>query len=346
MVVHMRHLPKGCRLLSLLLLSLTQAAASAQSRDQADPNGPIQALIAAHHGRVAMYAQQLNSGKTVAIDADRPVQTASTIKLAILWETLRQVALGNARWDEPLTLTRANDTAGSGILHLLDQPLTLTLKDVTTLMVIVSDNTATNIMIDRFPRSLVNGDMAAIGLDQTFLYKKVGRPAEGPTPPDQPRFGLGKTTPRQMAALVERIGRCDLNLPNTPAVPVANTDAACTVALSMLRNQFYRETIPRYLEALDSTDSPSGIASKTGSLDATRSDVAIVSGKSGPIVLAVYTYDNADQGWSVDNAGEVLIANIARVIVTAWSPAGIDGHNLVPGLTLAAGPPRVLPPTK
>ena len=116
-----------------------------------------------------------------------------------------------------------------------------------TLMVIVSDNTATNVMIDRFPIAEVNADMAALGLSSTVLYKKIGKPATGPLPADQPRFGLGKTTPRQMAALMERIGRCNLNLPNTPPVDPARAAAACTVALGMLRNQFYRDTIPRHL---------------------------------------------------------------------------------------------------
>lgn len=346
MVVHMRLLLSCLTLFGLVLPSLAQTADQAHTRNHSDITSAIQALVTAHHGRVALFAQQLRSGETIAIDPDRPVQTASTIKLAILWEIMRQVALGKARWDEPLTVTKANDTAGSGILHLFDQPLTLTLKDVATLMVVVSDNTATNILIDRFPRAVVNSDMASLGLNQTYLYKKVGRPPEAPQPSDQPRFGLGKTTPRQMASLMERIGRCNLNLPNTPAIPVDSANATCTVALDMLRNQFYRETIPRYLEALDSTDSPSGIASKTGSLDATRSDVAIIAGKSGPIILAVYTYNNTDQGWSVDNEGEVLIAKIAKLIATAWAPDGIDGHNLVPGLTLPVGPPLILPSTK
>ena len=102
----------------------------------------------------------------------------------------------------------------------------------------------------------------------------------------------------------------------------------------MLRNQFYRETIPRYLESLDNTEEGSGIASKTGSLDASRSDVALVAGKSGPIVMAIYTYNNADQGWSVDNEGELAIAKIAKAVVQAWSPDGINGAGLRPGLGL------------
>ena len=100
----------------------------------------------------------------------------------------------------------------------------------------------------------------------------------------------------------------------------------------MLRNQFYRETIPRYLETADVTETGVGIASKTGSLDAVRNDVALVSGKSGPMVLSVFTYGNSDHGWTVDNAAELLIANLAREIVRTWSPEGIESKSLVPGL--------------
>ncbi|AFL88392.1 beta-lactamase class A [Terriglobus roseus DSM 18391] len=307
-------------------------SASAQEPDEA-----VKQVIAQHHGSVALYAHQLNTGKTISIDADKPVQTASTIKLALLWTAVHEIALGHATWDEKVTLKPGEGVAGSGILHFFDTPITLTLKDIATMMVIVSDNTATNLMIDRFPTKQVDGNMTALGYTDTWLYKKVFKPADGPMPADQPKFGLGKTTPHQIAQLIEKIGRCDVDLPGQPKVNQAKADTACNVAIDMLRNQFYRDTIPRYLETLDNTEKGSGIASKTGSLDATRSDVAILAAKSGPIVLAVYTYDNADKGWSVDNEGEVAIAKIAQAVVKAWSPAGIDGKSLTSGLGLPPG---------
>jgi beta-lactamase class A len=307
--------------------------AIAQSQD-ATVNA-VQRIIAQHHGKVAVYAHQLNTNQTIAMDADKPVQTASTIKLAMLWTAMREIGLGQATWDEKLTLQPAEGVGGSGVLHFFDTPLTVTLKDVATMMVIVSDNTATNMMIDRFTTKKVDDNMTALGLDQTWLYKKVSKPAVGPMPADQKKFGLGKTTARQISTVMEKIGRCDLNIAGQPDVDPAKGQAACKAAIAMLRNQFYRDTIPRYLETLDNTETGSGIASKTGSLDATRSDVAIIAAKSGPIVLAVYTYENTDKGWSVDNEGEVTVARIAKAIVTAWSPQGIDGKSLAPGLELS-----------
>jgi beta-lactamase class A len=313
------------------------AARSAEGRGMTD--APLQqnlaALAATHKGHVALYAKQLNTGKVVALDADQPVQTASVIKLAILFEAMEQVRAGKAHWDEKLTLKKCDGVSGSGVLTFFDTPLTLTLKDVLTMMVIVSDNTATNLAIDRFGVSAVNARVAWMGLKDTHLYKKIGKPATEPMPPDQPKFGLGKTTAHEMETIMERIGRCELGGPGEQTRP-GDTEI-CQTALTMLRNQFYRNTIPRYLEKLDTTEEGSGIASKTGSLNAVRNDVAIVAGKDGPIVISIFTYGNEDQSWTADNKAEIIIARLARKIVDAWSPAGIDGRTLIPGLGLGAG---------
>lgn len=295
----------------------------------------LEALAATHKGHVALYATQLNTGKAVALDADRPVQTASVIKLAILFEAMEQVRAGKAHWDEKLTLAKGDGVNGSGVLMFFDTPLTLTLKDVLTMMVVVSDNTATNLAIDRFGVSAVNARIAWLGLKDTHLYKKIGKPATEAMPADQPKFGLGKTTAHEMETIMERIGRCELAGPGEAAEP--GDAAICETALNMLRNQFYRNTIPRYLEKMDSTEEGSGIASKTGSLNAVRNDVAIVAGKSGPIVISIFTYDNEDKSWTADNEAEIMVARLAKAIVEAWSPEGVDGRSLVPGLGLGAG---------
>src|SRR5882757_969810 len=290
-------------------------------------------LVKAHHGKVALYAEQLNTGKSVGLDADQPVQTASVIKLTILFEAMEQIRSGKARWDEKLTLAPGDPVSGSGALTFFDTPQTLTLKDVLTLMVIMSDNTATNMAIDRFGVDTVNARIGWLGLKDTHLYKKVMKPATAPMPADQPKFGLGKTTPREMAMVMERIGRCQLAGPGEVAMP--GDTAICEVALKMLKNQFYRDTIPRYLEKLDASETGSGIASKTGSLNAVRADVALVAGKAGPMVLSIFTYDNEDKSWTADNEAEVMIGRLAKDIVEAWSPAGLDGKTLTPGLGLA-----------
>jgi beta-lactamase class A len=350
--------------IAFVLLSIGLGGSTGMSgQDKVSPPGVVvlqqtlqqmvDARAAAGKGRVALYAVRLKSGEAVGVDADRPVQTASVIKLAILYEAMVEIRDGKAKWDEPVTLHPGEAVNGSGLLTFLDTPVTLTLKDVLTLMVIVSDNTATNLAIDRFGVDAVNARMRALGLMNTHLYKKVMKPPTGPMPADQPKFGLGKTTPREMATLMTYIGECKLHEQGTAAVAAGarfgdvsvEDKAVCDVALGMLKNQFYRETIPRYLETVDTSENGTAIASKTGSLDAVRVDVAIVMGKEpvGPMVLSIFTYDNADHGWTVDNEAEVTIAKLAKVIVSGWSPAGIDGKMLVPGLGLdgvAKAPPK------
>jgi len=296
----------------------------------------LREIAKAHHGKVALYATQLNTGLSVGIDADAVVQTASVIKLTILFEAMEQVRAGKAHWDDSIQLEPGDAVSGSGILLFLDAPQTLTLKDVLTLMIVMSDNTAANLAIDKIGLDAVNERIAWMGLKDTHLYKKIGKPATEPMPSDQEKYGLGKSTAREMARVMERIGRCELEKQGESAAgPISVSDRAiCVVAMNMLRNQFYRDTIPRYLEKLDKTETGSGTASKTGSLNAVRADVAIVAGKKGPMVLSIFTYENTDTGWTADNEGELAIAMLARAIVEAWSPEGIDGKTLTPGLEL------------
>ena len=308
-----------CRIVLLLGLSLISAhSASAQVTLQSQ----LKEIAAKHHGKVALFAENLKTGETAQIDPDVPVPTASVIKLTILLEAMDEVRDGRASLDEKIVLKKDDQVAGSGMLGLMDTPLDLTLKDVLTLMIVVSDNTATNLMIDRFGLDKINAHTRLLGLKDTYLYKKVLRAPVPPVPIDQPRFGLGKTTAREMALVTEKIGRCQLG---TPARPAAPSDAAlCDVMLGMLRSQFYRDGIPRYLEGLDSSEQGSAIANKTGAVDASRSDVALVASRNGLIVISAFTYDNADHSYSSDDEGDVTIARLGKAIIQAWSPAGLD----------------------
>jgi beta-lactamase class A len=292
------------------------------SAKASDLQSKLNAIAAQHHGKVALFAENLKTGETVQIDPDVPVPTASVIKLTILLEAMDQVRSRQASLDEKLVLKRDDQVAGSGVLGLMDVPLTLTLKDVLTLMIVMSDNTATNLAIDRFGLDKINAHTRELGLKNTYLYKKVFKPPVAPFPPDQPRFGLGKTTAREMAEVIEKIGLCQLGAVAHPSVP--SDTALCGGMLTMLRDQFYRDGIPRYIEGLDSSEDGSAIANKTGAVDAARSDVALVAAKSGLIVISAFTYDNADHSYSSDDEGDVTIAKLGKAIVQAWSPEGLD----------------------
>jgi beta-lactamase class A len=277
----------------------------------ADLQKELNALAAQHRGKIGFYAKDLRTGATVAIDPDVLVPTASVIKLPIMVEAFYQVKVGKHHLEERLKLTKENQVEGSGVLTLLQPGVEPTLQDAITLMITQSDNTATNMVIDVIGIPAVNERIVAMGLKDTYLYKKVFMPPQGPTPPDQKRFGLGKTTAREMAQVMEGIDRCDLG------------DAKlCKQMIGILKNQNVRTMIPRYLETVDTSETDSSIGNKTGSLDEVRNDVGIVYTKHGPIVISAFTYDNEDHGWSVDNSAEVLVAKMAKAVVDAWAPRG------------------------
>lgn len=272
----------------------------------------VQDLAAAYPGHVALYAKNLTTGASVNLDADRPVKTASVIKLTLMLQAMKQVRAGKLALTTPLSLTKANQVEGSGILQYLTPGLELSLQDAITLMITLSDNTATNLIIDRVGLAPTNAMLAQLGLRDTYFYKKVFLPPSGPVPADQKQFGLGKTTPREMAELVERIWRCDLG-----------SRPLCLAMITAMREQQDRNMIPRYLDGGDTSDGLPAIADKIGTLDEVRNDVALVYGKSGPMILSIFTYDNPDHSWGNDNQAEILVGKLAQTIVQAWSPAGL-----------------------
>ncbi len=306
------------RLLVAYLFFLACTFAPAQTTPAADPlTAELKAIAAAHHGNVALFAENLQSHQTVALSPDTPVQTASVIKLTILYEALQQIRDNKVHFNDPITLTKTDQVLGSGILHFFDAPLPLTFKDVLTMMIIMSDNAATNLAFDHLGLESINARIHSLGLKDTYLYKKIFTPATAPMPADQKRFGLGKTTPREISLVMNKLVSCDLGSPSRPGDAIL-----CAVALKMLQNQFYRSSIPRYLERLPGAAEGS-IANKTGALDAVRNDVAAISTKNGLVILSVFTWDNADHSWGSDHEAELTIAKLARAIIASWSPQGL-----------------------
>lgn len=304
------------------LLSISASFVAAQSAPDASLEVQFKTIAAQHHGHLAVYAENLRTGQSASFDADEPVQTASVIKLTILLDAAEQIRAGHASLDEKLVLTKPNQVQGSGVLGELTAPLPLTLGDTLTLMVVLSDNTATNLAIDRLGLAHINSTIRAAGLKNTWLYKKVYVPATEPMPADQPRFGLGKTTAREMASVMKRIVECRLSFDSSPAQP--GDGAICGALLTMLRHQQDRDSLPRYIESIDTSEEGSAVGNKTGALDQVRNDVAVIATKNGPAVIAAFTWDNADQRWTGDNEAEKTIGHVGEAVLKSWSPAGLD----------------------
>jgi beta-lactamase class A len=303
----------------ILLLALIDCGGASAQVSLAER---LRVIASSHHGDVAIFAENLQTHETVSLAPDTVVQAASVIKLTILYEAIEQIRSGKTRWDDRITVNAADRVGGSGLIQYFDSPLPLTFKDVLTMMIVVSDNTAANLAIEHLGLDNINHRTATLGLKNTYLYKKVFTPvAPGIVLPDDfKQFGLGKTTPREIAALMTKFVTCDLATASNPKQPT--DQALCDVALKMLHLQFYRTAIPRYLEGMPGATGDS-MANKTGSLDAVRADVAAVSTRRGMVVIAAFTYNNQYRAWTQEHEGELTIAKLARVIIESWSPDGL-----------------------
>jgi beta-lactamase class A len=266
--------------------------------------GQLRDRVAGFPGGVSLYAKNLDSGEAIGIRETEPVRTASTIKLAVMAALFDAIARGELQWSERLTITDAEKVAGSGVIESeLSSGVQLPLQDVMHLMMALSDNTATNMILERFPADRVNAYLDRIGLGSTRSLRKIlgkngpaGVSAAGKLEKNQ-KYGLGVSTPRDMVALVERMERGEL----------VSAEAS-------------REMIAVMKRCQDTTGirRPFGelaVANKTGALDALRSDVGIVYSKTGRIAIAITVDGIAQPDWGPDNPGSLLIADLARMLV-------------------------------
>lgn len=131
----------------------------------------IEDRFSAVPGEVCFYYEELETGESLAYNADHPVVAASVIKLAVLTEAFRQMESGLARADEMFTVRRADKLPSCGALTYLHDGLCVTFLDLCVLMIILSDNTATNLLIRRLGLERINGTMRALGLHETTLRR-------------------------------------------------------------------------------------------------------------------------------------------------------------------------------
>jgi len=264
----------------------------------------VRAVLAGFPGRVSLFARNLDTGESYGREPDALVRTASTIKLAILVEAYAEVAEGRARWDEELVLAAESKVEGSGVLRELDPGLRLTLRDAVRLMITISDNTATNLVLDRFGANAVNARMAALGLAETRSLRKIsgGGDAQARTK-DKERFGIGVSTPREMVSLLEKLERGEVV-----------SEAASREMIEVLKRQQYRDGVGRMLRGVS-------VANKTGALDHLRSDVAIVYSDRGRIAMALTCEDLPEVDYSADNAGLLLMSRLSAVLLDGLGAA-------------------------
>ena len=181
----------------------------------------ISARIAGFQGTVSLYAKNLETGAAIGIRESEPVRTASTIKLPIMLAVFDAVARGEAKWSERLTVTPSDKVSGSGVIGSeISDGVELPLRDVLNLMIVLSDNTATNMILERFTADAVNACLDRIGIRTTRSLRKVrgdgtalkapaGWSAAGKLPQNE-KYGLGVSTPRDMVTILERLHRGEI----------------------------------------------------------------------------------------------------------------------------------------
>jgi beta-lactamase class A len=237
-----------------------------------------------------------------------PVRTASTIKLAIMAECFAEAAEGKLKLSEPITLRSSEKVSGSGILQELSDGISLPLRDVVDLMIVLSDNTATNLILERIGGNAVNQRMASLGLTQTRVMRKIlgdgsklktevtGVTDEG-AKPENKKWGIGRSSPRDMVALLEKMYRGELV-----------NKAASQEMIDILKRQRDRNGIGRDMDGVT-------IASKSGALEHLRSDVGIIYSKNGPIAMAITVDNILDVNWTSDNPALLLLSGLSEILV-------------------------------
>lgn len=283
---------------NVLALVATWSAVQAQTSSAPSLDARLRAEIAPFKGKVFLFAKNLDTGETYSFNGDERVRTASTIKVAVMIEAFTRVAEGRAKWTDELVLTKAARYGGSGVLPELADGLRLTLRDCVNLMMVVSDNTATNMVLDYLTTDAVNSRMNTLGFKDTRIMRRIGGGGESKEgkEPGNKRFGLGVTTPHEMVQILEKLD----------AGEIVNK-AASKDMIDLMKREQVRFAIGRTI-----WDVP--MASKYGALDALRSCVAIVYSKNGKIAIAITVDEMPEVNWSVDNPGYLLMSRLSMIL--------------------------------
>lgn len=307
----MRLLPvlvsRALRVTTLLAVSLVSAslfsaetlsaqAGSARLRAQLD------SLSNAHRGVVGYHIRNLETGETLTRRADETFPTASLIKVPVLVALFDLAEQGQLSLDDPVVLTNLDKVGGAGELQYLRTPLTLGLWDVAWLMTTLSDNTATNLILDRIKIRRVWQKMEALGLPHTKVHSGSMTRIASVAPDSSAKYGLGVTTPGEMAQLFALL-----------AEGKAVSPKADSTMLEILRHNGDDTKLLRFNYGVRA-------AHKTGDVDAARTDCGVLW-LPARVVACVMTKENADTRYWAESEGNAVIAHIGRAIREAWGAA-------------------------
>jgi beta-lactamase class A len=249
-----------------------------------------------------VYVKSLDTSEEVAINADRQMETMSTIKIPLMIEVFEQIKAGKFKLTDKYTFAQADSQPGTGTIQRLDPGAVMTVKDLITMMIIVSDNTATEVLYRMVGGpDAVNARMDAMGLKNTRAmnipskwFPQLRSAASTEQFYRDGKYPFGLSTPREMGRLLEMMERGTL-------VDKASSD----LMLQIMRGQLYRTRIPRYLPGFR-------IPHKTGDfLPYVGDDVGMLEAPGRTIVVSIFTGNHFGSGEMLENAIGLVAKEVA-----------------------------------
>ena len=213
-----------------------------------------------------------------------------------------QVAAGQLSLDDRITVLRIEKVPGAGMLQFLHDGAEITIRDAMWLMLTISDNTATNLLLSRVEMRRVWDAMEQRGLPRTKVHSKVFLRLASVAPDSSVKYGLGVSTPNEMARLFALL-----------ADGKAVSRGADSVLVDMLEHNEDGQLLQRYVDGVRAPH-------KTGATDAVRTECALFHLQSR-VVACVFTRENSDQRWVIDSEPQRTMAELGRAIVAAWPRA-------------------------
>ena len=268
-----------------------------------DQNMTLEKRIAAelysYQGKMSVFVDDLQ-GHTVEMGADEEFETASTIKAYILAVLYLQASRGKASLTEEIEYQPEHFVDGSGMLRALGVGAKLKVKDTATMMIICSDNIATNMIIDYLGLDTINACIKELGFAHTVLHN----------PLHFDRYEkLGTTTPRDYASLFAQVAKGTL----------VSAEASAEM-LAIFRQQHYNTMLthdfPQFYLDCEETGEPEliWVASKSGSMNACRNDGGIIHTPYGEYVIVLMNKDFHDIIEYDGHPAMVYGARVSRMI--------------------------------
>ena len=275
------------------------AAATSTTADTAALRATLGRIVEAHHGVVGYSIHNLDTGEELSLNGDETFPTASLIKVPILVTLYDLVEEGKISLDDPLTILSIDQVPGSGVLQFLHDGAVVTVHDAAFLMATVSDNTATNLLLDRIVIRRVWEKMEALGLHHTKVHSKTFLRISSVAMDSSAKYGLGVSTPNEMAQLFSLM-----------AAGKAVSPASDSAMLGILEQNTDNTLLQRYLDGVRA-------AHKTGAVDAARTECSLFYLHTR-VVACVFTKENQDQRWILDSEPQLTMARMGAAIAKAW----------------------------